>query len=307
MAQQIKNFLLVFIFQIPAIFISILIFLYFAFNRVARSKTKNHIWLILLIVNFFYLVTDLPMSMSYFYQGKVWPEKDAYCVWWSWYELSLDSLGLYLMAWASIERHLFIFHSHDIMRVRWKIWIFHFIPIFLCFIWIFAFQFVFIVISPTCINTWQFDENMCGTPCFITTNGIYGLVDFIVNVTFPIAVITFANIALLVRAIYQKISHHQVVNWRRHRKMIFQLWLISSLYLALWLPFTLSQIVRFTIAPTFFLDQYNTLLFIIYFIPLLLPIACLNTFPELLEKLREIIRRRIRMNRVGTTTVATVR
>ena len=306
MERQIK-FILLLIFQIPAIFISILIFLYFAFNRTARSKPKNHIWIILLIVNFFYLVTDLPMSMSYLYQGKVWPEENAYCVWWTWYEFSLDALGLYLMAWASIERHFFVFHSHTIMRVRWKIWILHFIPIFLCFIWILAFHFVFIVISPTCINTWTFDENMCGIACFFTDdNGVYGMVEFMVNVVFPLAMITFANIALIVRVIYQKVSHHQLVNWRRHRKMTFQLWLISSLYLAFWLPFTLSKLIQYTIMPTFFLDQYDTMLFILYFIPLLLPIVCLNTYPELLKKIRGIVRRRTRRNRIGIPTIATV-
>lgn len=306
MQQEIK-FLLLLILQIPAIFISIIIFVYFALNRIARSKLKNHIWIVLLILNFFYLVSDLPMSMSYFYQGRVWPEKNAYCVWWTWYEYSLNTLGLCLMAWASIERHLFVFHSHTIMRVRWKIWLLHYIPIFLCFIWIFTFHFVFIIISPTCTNTWSFDQNVCGIACFfVANNGVYGMFEFFVNIVFPLATITLANITLIVRVIYQKISHHQMVNWRRHRKMTFQLWLISSFYLAFWLPFTLSQLIRYTITTTFFIEQYDTMLFIIYFIPLLLPIVCLNTYPELLEKIHRILRRRMRRNRIGLPTIQTI-
>ncbi|CAF0773064.1 unnamed protein product [Adineta steineri] len=301
------NFILLLIFQIPAILVSIIIFIYFASDRNARSKPKNHIWLILLILNFLYLVSDLPMSMSYYSLGKIWLANDGYCVWWNWYESSLNTLGLCLMAWASIERHFFIFHSQTIMRVRWKMWMAHYIPIFLCFAWILTFHFIFIVTPPICVNTWYFTVNKCGAPCFYTAdNGYYALVEFVVNVVAPLALITFANIFLIIRVIYQKVIHHQAVNWRRHRKMTFQLWLISSVYLAFWLPSTLSTIIQLTIMPTFFVDQYDTMVFIIYFIPLLLPIVCLNTYPELLRKINGIIRRRIARNRIGISTVRTV-
>ncbi|CAF1461130.1 unnamed protein product [Adineta steineri] len=301
------KFILLLVFQVPAILVSIIIFIYFASDRNARSKPKNHIWLILLILNFLYLISDLPMSMSYYYQGKIWVKNDGYCVWWNWYESSLDFLGLYLMAWASIERHFFIFHSQTIMRVRWKMWMAHYIPIFLCFAWVLIFDFVFIVTPPICVNTWYFDLHMCGAPCFYTTyNGYYAIVEFIVNVVAPLGVITFANIFLIIRVIYQKIIHHQAVNWRRHRKMTFQLWLISSVYLAFWLPNTLSNIIRMTIMPTFFIDEADTMLFIVYFIPVLLPVVCLNTYPELLRKINELIRRRRARNRVGISTVRNV-
>ncbi|CAF0878192.1 unnamed protein product [Adineta steineri] len=301
------KFMLLLIFQIPAILVSIIIFIYFALDSTVRSKPKNHIWLILLILNFLSLVSDLPMSMSYYSQGKIWVINDGYCVWWNWYESSLNTLGLCLMAWASIERHFFIFHSQTIMRIRWKMWMAHYIPIFLCFAWILIWNFVFIVTPPICVNTWYFDQPMCGAPCYYTAdNGIYIMIEFIVNIVCPLGVITFANIFLIIRVIYQKIVHHQVVNWRRHRKMTFQLWLISSVYLAFWLPNTLAAIIRLTIMPTFFIDQYDTLIFIIYFIPLLLPIVCLNTYPDLLRKINKTIRRRIARNRVGISTVRNV-
>ncbi|CAF1461152.1 unnamed protein product [Adineta steineri] len=186
-------------------------------------------------------------------------------------------------------------------------WMAHYIPIFLCFAWVLIFDFVFIVVPPICVNTWYFDLYMCGAPCFYTTyNGYYAIVEFVVNVVAPLAVITFANVFLIIRVIYQKIIHHQAVNWRRHRKMTFQLWLISSVYLAFWLPSTLSNIIRMTSIPTFFIDEADTMLFIVYFIPLLLPIVCLNTYPELLRKINELIRRRRARNRIGISTVRNV-
>jgi hypothetical protein len=306
--QNKVKFLLLIIFQIPAIFISIIIFLYFTIDRIARAKPRNHIWLVLLTLNFFYLITDLPLSMSYFYQGKVWPESNAYCIWWAWYEFSLNNTGLYLMAWASIERHLLIFHPQTIMHIQWKKWVFHFIPIALCFIWISTFNFVVIVISPDCINKWNFNDYICGLPCIFTTNSVvYSMISYIVNVVFPLSVITVANIALIIRVIYEKISHHQTVHWRRQRKMASQLWLISSLYLACWLPLTISHLILVTVSPSFLLKQIETTFFLVYFVPLLLPIVCLNTFPELIDKFRQIIRRRMRMNRIGVSIVRNVR
>ncbi|UJR09049.1 hypothetical protein I4U23_013297 [Adineta vaga] len=305
--QPLLKFILLVTFQIPAICISIFILIYFAFDRTIRSKRENHIWFILLILNFFYLISDLPMTMSYLYYGRILFETDGYCVWWTWYELSLNTLGLQLMTWASIERHFFVFHSHTIMRVQWKVWILHIIPVILCFTWVLTFHFILIVISPFCINTWNFEVVRCGSPCVFTIeNPLYGLIEFVANIAFPLAVLCLANISLIIRVIYQKISHNQIIHWRRHRKMTFQLWMISSVYLAFWLPFTLSQIIRITVMPTFFLDQYDTILFIIYFIPLLLPIVCLNTYPELLRKMRDIIQRRIRRNRVDVRTIRNI-
>ena len=60
-------------FQIPAIILSIVIFVYFAFNCPVCFKLKNHGWLILLIVNFFQLLFNLPMPMSYNYLNYIWP------------------------------------------------------------------------------------------------------------------------------------------------------------------------------------------------------------------------------------------
>lgn len=149
LVDEIKLILLI-IFQMPAILLSIIILAYFAFHPNARSKPQNHIWLVLLILYLLQLITDLPMPISFYYSGRVLLNNSIYYAWWSWYESSLSSIGLYLMAWASVERHLLIFHSHTIMRVKWKRWLLHFLPIILCFLWISIFHFIFIVICPTC-------------------------------------------------------------------------------------------------------------------------------------------------------------
>lgn len=75
-----SKFILILVLEIPAIILSLIILTYFALNRQIRLKLKNHGWLILLISNFFQLIVDLPMPMSYYRMESVWPASNSYCV-----------------------------------------------------------------------------------------------------------------------------------------------------------------------------------------------------------------------------------
>ncbi len=229
--QDIVKFVLLLVFEIPAIFVSIPIFIYFITHHVDRSKPKNHVWLVLLVVTFLQLIINLPMPMSFYYLGQIWPATNAYCVWWTWYEYSTIAMSLILTAWASIERHFFIFHPTFMLGAPWKKWMFHLGPIILCILCPALWYMVLVVISPMCTSVWDFDSVICSLPCYETTDdGIYGIIDTILAIVIPLIALILANMILIVRVIYMRISRHQVVNWRRHRKMAFQLWLISSLY-----------------------------------------------------------------------------
>ncbi|CAF3309515.1 unnamed protein product [Rotaria socialis] len=143
---------------------SILIIAYFARNHEVRSKFKNHGWFVLIIVNFTQLLLDLPMPMNYYRMGTVWPASNEYCVWWTWCEFSLNTIGLFLMAWVLVERYVLIFHPHAMIQSRWKKWIFHFTPIILSLIWAPTLYLVLVVISPYCTNEWDFGSVNCGIP-----------------------------------------------------------------------------------------------------------------------------------------------
>ncbi|CAF3366106.1 unnamed protein product [Rotaria socialis] len=280
---------------------SILIIAYFARNHEVRSKFKNHGWFVLIIVNFTQLLLDLPMPMNYYRMGTVWPASNEYCVWWTWCEFSLNTIGLFLMAWVLVERYVLIFHPHAMIQSRWKKWIFHFTPIILSLIWAPTLYLVLVVISPYCTNEWDFGSVNCGIPCYFTVNFL-GQFDFIFNIAFPVMIITLANLALIIRLTYQKMSRHQIKNWRRHCKVVFQLGIVSSLYLAFWLPTMITELVQITVMPSFMMDQLQTILFVVYFIPLLLPMICLSTQPELVKKIANSITIR-KLNVIGITTV----
>ncbi|CAF3424809.1 unnamed protein product, partial [Rotaria sp. Silwood2] len=210
------------------------------------------------------------MPMSYYYMNYIWPPTNTYCVWWTWCEFSLNGIGLFLMAWISIERHLIIFHSHTMLQTRWKKWTFHFIPIVFCLIWAPLLFFILVVLSPLCTTLWDFNLFLCGFPCYYAEKFLNQF-DFIFNLFLPVMIIILSNVALVIRVIYQKMSRQQAINWRRHRKMVLQLWIVSSLYMGFWLPVTITLFIQITILPSFMTDQLEAMQFAAYFIPLLLP------------------------------------
>ena len=298
------KFTLLLVFAIPAVFVSILIFIYFATHPRERSKPQNHVWFILLFVSFLQIIIHIPMSLSFYYLGLVRPATNGYCVWWNWFEHVTAGISLILMAWASIQRHLFIFYPTFLVGGAWKKWMYHRIPIILCISWTLSWYFVLIVISPNCTSTWSFHIIICGVlPCFTTVyNSIYGVLDTTFTIVTPVSLIILANIALVIRVIYEKISHHQAVHWGRHRKMVLQLWCISTFYLAVWLPAAVTLFVRLVAIPTFLDGQIGVLIYATNFTPLLLPFVCLCVFPEISKTIHNVLRRRGR-NRIGVDLV----
>ncbi|CAF1198631.1 unnamed protein product [Adineta ricciae] len=242
------------------------------------------------------------MPISFYYLERIWPATNTYCVWWNWYEYSSNTAGVILMAWASIERYFFIFYPRFLLGEWWKKWCFHFIPIYLCILWPSSWYFAVSVISPGCVNVWQFDQVICGVPCFtMIYGGILGVLHLLLNIMIPIFVIVATNIALISRVICEKFARRQIVNWPRQRRMAFQLWFVSSLYMTGWLPLTFTGLVQFTGRPTFMMEHLSNIYFALYFVPLLLPIVCLCLFPDVVKITRELLKRR-RINRVATMT-----
>jgi phosphatidylglycerophosphate synthase len=277
--------------EIPSILVSLLIFIYFGYNRTAHLTPQNHSILVLLVINFLQVITDLPMPMSFFrLNGIVQPATSSYCTWWIWYEFSLNTTNGFLMAWISIERYILIFHSGFIRNLGiWKRKLLHIIPLVVCSLWGPFYYVVTIIISPMCTNTRYYDSLLCGLPCYLLTN--WGTFDLFFDVIFPVVTIFVFNLLLFIRAVYQSMTVVGRVqnNWQRHRKMAFQLGLISFVYLAVWIPLSIAQLGEIYIDPNFLLEPLDTFNFLVYIVPLILPMICLMSMPELIQKLKTII------------------
>lgn len=281
--------------QIPSILISIVIFIYFFYNGLTSLKEHNYSIIFLLVINFVQIVTLIPLPMSFFYlNGTIQPNIKAYCIWWMWYEFSLNAIHSYVMAWMSIERHLFIFHNDFIRTIgHRKRRLLRKIPLLISLMWGPSYCMFNIVISPMCVTTPRFDRLLCGLPCFIFTN--WGTLNLFIDVICPVIIIFIFNIALIIRVIYQKLGVIGRIenSWNRQRKMAFQLGTISFIYLAAWIPLAVAEMGQ-AYVPNFLFKQLDILTFLIYIVPLITPMVCLMSMPEILKKIKTLMFRQNR-------------
>ena len=293
MSHSIKFAILITL-EFPSIFISMLIFGYFGYYHRTKITDYNHSILLLLAINFLQVLVDLPMPINYFrLNGLVRPATAAYCVWWIWFEFSLNTTNGLLMAWISFERHILIFHRHTIRtKGTWKRFSLHIFPLIFCSVWGGLFYIVAVVFSPMCTSEWSFDALLCTIPCYLTTN--WGTFDLFVNVISPTCLIFLMNLTLFIRIIYQQmlVVGRTQQNRSRQQRMAFQLGLISLLYLAVWMPLSIAQLGQIYIGPTFLFEQLDTFNYLVYIVPLLLPFFCLMSMPELIAFVKSVLCRR---------------
>ncbi|CAF3819622.1 unnamed protein product [Rotaria sp. Silwood1] len=192
--------------QIPSILVSLTIFIYFGYNSTTLVKDHNQSILILLLINFFQVISDLPMPMNFFQlDGIVRLTTSAYCTWWTWYEFSLNTTNGFIMAWISIERHILIFHSYFLRTLSiWKRRLLRIIPLVFCCLWGPLYYTYTIIISPMCINIRYFNSLLCGMPCYLLTN--WGTFDLFFDVISPVLTIFIFNLALFICVIQQKLT-----------------------------------------------------------------------------------------------------
>jgi len=141
-------------------------------------------------------------------------------------------------------------------------------------------------------NIWYFDALLCGLLCYLLTN--WGTFDLFVDTIIPVLIIFVCNLALFIRVVYQ----HMVIigrvrnNWRRERILAFQLGIISFVYLVVWIPLSIAQLGQIYINPNFLLRQLNTFDFLVYIVPLILPMVYLISMSEIIQKFKLLIFRK---------------
>lgn len=193
------------------------------------------------------------------------------------------------MLWASLERHIIIF-AHTAFHIRWKRFVFHYIPLIIAIVYKPTF-YLFAMFVYQCVNTWNYHELLCATPCFYR-NKIFGTIEWLANTIMPAFTIALANLILIIRVVYRStgIRRHPE-RTRKNRKMMVQLLATSSLFLIFWLPIAITGLIQEFFNPTFLQHiQFNVFLYLIYFINLLLPFVCLISLPEV----KKVVMSRIR-------------
>ena len=194
-----------------------------------------------------------------------------------------------LVAWASIERYILIFHDKWVSTKKKRLFV-HYIPLILavayCLIYygggIFVLQ---------CNRPFSYNVVYCGfTSC--VTSSILPLFEFISGGILCSLIILSFNIILIIRIIRQKRRVHQPIRWRKHRKMTLQLLFITSLFYVFYLPPVVLAVARLLGMPAYIGADYSKLSsqFLSYYITFLVPFACAGSLPQLQTRIKNTIR-----------------
>lgn len=273
------KFIFLLIFQIASIGCSLFLLFHLITKSTLHRALHNHIIIALVVVSFFQTISDLPMTLEYLRVGQA--PSSTFCLMWNFFAFSNYAVGIWVMTWASLERHLLIFHDRLLARFRGKI-LFHYFPLcfFLFIPWIY---YVILVFFYPCTNTFYQSLLFCGWCCYAYNNRLV-LFNWLTWGVTPTCLITFLSLWLIIRVVAQKRRVQQRVNWRQHRRMVIQLLSISCLYIFFDAPTVIIGLVQLRL-PTFGYDiQILYLYYIVYLLPILVPFVCLSTFRELWPK-----------------------
>lgn len=209
------------------------------------------------------------------------------------------------MAYASIERYLFIFHGTMIQNHPVLL---RYLPFTFCTTYPLLYIIGIVYLLP-CHNYFNYSAFLCTGGCYLN-DPFWNAMTWVGHISLPVFLILSTNILLIARTLYQKNKMKQAHVWLKNRKMVLQLVSIAALYCFAWLPsFILILIVTFPLPNVntnqmFFIFQY--MIFMTSLTPLFYPFFCLFGQPFILNRIRSVFQRRnavipIKSNATATT------
>lgn len=268
--------------EVPSVMISIYILYQFCRHHQYRWRLNNHSIIGLIIISLIETTSELPIALHYLRLGNVQPMKSSFCLFWIWYNFSLQTTNLILMTWTSIERHILIFHSNWVQTSIGK-WKWHYLPLILCVTYIPMFYLSCIILYQ-CENHFDYSSLLCGPICFNDVKWL-STFDWATNILIPSLMIPLGSISLLIRVLIQAKKMRRTIDWRSQRKMTIQIMFISLLYLIFWSPLAIVSLIRIYFIPnlideiTFYYLYYSP-----YLVQLLMPFVCIACLPEMWPK-----------------------
>lgn len=278
----------------PSIFCDLLVFIFFIRNwrKELLAASHNHVILCLLVVSFVQKISDVPFYLYYLRWNIVVYQSDTFCMIWNWLDYSSVTVASYLLAWCCVERHLFAFHR-PMMRKQGRLLLFHYIPILICLCSTPLFYLVVIFFPTSCANSWDYSSIFCGGACYSSVPFL-GAFDWLLNYATPIIVIVLANITLFILISWKNMAERRPVRWRHQRRLIYQLVLISALFLVFSAPQVVVGVIQALIEPTFLRDvQFNYLYYLAYFSNQFLPFVIVGSLPRTRRKFQEWVYRKV--------------
>lgn len=283
--RNIKFYLFLLI-EIPSVMISLYIIYKCLKNGRMVSRLNNHSIICLVSISLIETTSELPIALDYLRLGFVQIQTTGFCLFWIWYNFSIQTMNLTVMSWMSIERHLLIFHSNSFQNRLGRIK-YHYIPMVISLVYIPIFYFSCIIIYQ-CENTFDYSSLLCGTICYNRIAWLSSF-DWITNILIPSLLIPLSCLSLLIRVLIQIKKVRRELNWRSTRKMTIQLVIISLVYLIFYFPLALISLIRIYFIGNFLDDlTYYYFYYSPYLVQLFMPFVCLASLPEIWPKKDQI-------------------
>ncbi|CAF1361321.1 unnamed protein product [Adineta steineri] len=251
---------------------------HFLFDSNLRRGLHNHVIIIILFMCLIWELTTVPWSMYLFLYDVVWIQTPTFSK---------------LAGWASVERHILIFHDQWVSTKKKRFFV-HCFP--LIFIVLYGIV-VYGITTPmnNCNRPFYYFIPMCAYSSCVYNSVVFSLYEYVTGGLLCSVLIGFGSTFLVLRVIIRKRHLQQQIQWRKHRKMILQLLSVSSLFIVLYLPPVILATAYKLGVPTSVGAQYITYgRFLSYYIVFLFPFTCLSTIPELGTRIKNIFRCRWR-------------
>ncbi len=228
---------------IPSLVCSLFILYQYLSDRIRRHALHNHTILIILMANIILILTDFSWMLDSLRRpGHVLLSTPAFCMIWWFLDFTLYNTQTIILAWASIERHVLIFHSKLVSTPKTKFY-YHYLPPIILLIYLVCF-YLGVIYFPPCNNKFEYSSIECGShPCYLNIKYL-ALWDSIVHNVLPTLIIALFSLALLYRVIVQKKRIRESIQWQQHRRMSMQLLPLSAVYLFLNFPLTIIMLVQ---------------------------------------------------------------
>ena len=228
---------------IPATIGCLWILYHLFISETLRKAPKNHVAILLLSFSLITQLTVIPGMLYFYHVDGVWERPILLCQFWGFIDWTCYGIQVILVAYGSIERHILIFHNQWI-STKTKLFIFHYLP--LCFLIVYEILFyLFVFFFPPCGEFYTIEEPVCVDSCFMFYPEI-ATYDSIAHQILPPFVLSFFNILLIVRVIRQKSRFHQRIEWRKHRKMAVQFFILSSIFVICSTPYAIDTMFYYT-------------------------------------------------------------
>ncbi|CAF1544487.1 unnamed protein product [Adineta ricciae] len=284
MVMESVRFWILLIFEIPSLICCLLLLYYLCFEKSFRTNLNHHVFLLILINVLLIELIDVPNYLTFLRLNFVWPQLSINCyLWWFITYGNYSSIGI-LMGWASIEKHIFIFHS-QLLNTKKKRILYHYLPLLMIMFYTSIFYIICIFFA-SCEPVFDYNSSWCYTPCYTRIENL-SRYDILMNTILPIFIIISSDVFLFIRVIKQRQSLHQEIQWYKYKRMIIQISLCSFLFLAFQIP-----TMCYNFAQTFGLkyeisDEIVTSLYCsAYFMVLLMPFLCLISSKDIWLKIK---------------------